>query len=104
MNTCFFIGHREAPQSLLPKLREAVEEEIISQQMLHFVVGHYGNFDAAGGAGGDGRKKAPPGGDAYACYCRIPVPQSRWDLTGPSRRRGLKRCPGGLPLCMPTGT
>ena len=26
MNTCFFIGHREAPQSLLPKLREAVEE------------------------------------------------------------------------------
>ncbi len=46
MNTCFFIGHREAPQSLLPKLREAVEEKIISQQILHFVVGHYGNFDA----------------------------------------------------------
>ena len=45
MNTCFFIGHREAPQSLLPKLREAVEEKIISQQMLHFIVGHYGNFD-----------------------------------------------------------
>ena len=74
MNTCFFIGHREAPQSLLPKLREAVEEEIISQQTLHFVVGHYGNFDAlAAQAVMDAKKRHPE----VTLTLLLPYPMSR---------------------------
>ena len=74
MNTCFFIGHREAPQSLLPKLREAVDEEIISQQTLHFVVGHYGNFDAlAAQAVMDAKKRHPE----VTLTLLLPYPMSR---------------------------
>ena len=74
MNTCFFIGHREAPQSLLPKLREAVEEKIISQQTLHFVVGHYGNFDAlAAQAVMDAKKRHPE----VTLTLLLPYPMSR---------------------------
>ena len=28
-STCFFIGHREAPDTLLPLLEEAVERHIV---------------------------------------------------------------------------
>ena len=45
-HTCFFIGHREAPQSLLPALRASIEEKITSYGVLNFVVGHYGAFDS----------------------------------------------------------
>ena len=74
MNTCFFIGHREAPRSLLPKLREAVEEKIILQQMLHFVVGHYGNFDALAAQAVMGAKKRHP---EVTLTLLLPYPMSR---------------------------
>ena len=60
MNTCFFIGHREAPPSLLPKLQASVAEKIESQHILHFVVGHYGMFDTlAAQAVLDAKKRHP---------------------------------------------
>ncbi len=43
--SCFFIGHREAPASILPFLLEAVEYHIVSLGVTEFFVGHYGNFD-----------------------------------------------------------
>jgi len=43
--SCFFIGHREAPVSLLLSLIEAVEQHILNLGVTEFLVGHYGNFD-----------------------------------------------------------
>lgn len=45
MRICFFIGHREAGEELLPVLTEAVERHIIEYGVTEFVVGQYGNFD-----------------------------------------------------------
>lgn len=44
--TCFFIGHRDAPEDLLPLLAEAVERHVSEYGVTEFVVGHYGRFDA----------------------------------------------------------
>ena len=46
MPTCFFIGHREAPDSLLPQLSAAVERHIMELGVTEFVVGIYGWFDS----------------------------------------------------------
>ena len=45
-NTCFFIGHRDAPETLRPILEEEVERHIVLCGVSEFVVGHYGLFDA----------------------------------------------------------
>ena len=45
MKTCFFIGHREAPESLAALLEEAVERHICQLGVTEFVVGSYGEFD-----------------------------------------------------------
>ena len=45
IKTCFFIGHRDAPSSLLPFLVEAVERHITEYGVTEFIVGQYGNFD-----------------------------------------------------------
>lgn len=44
--TCFFIGHRDAPDELRPLLSEAVERHIMQYGVMEFIVGHYGRFDA----------------------------------------------------------
>ena len=46
MKSCFFIGHREASDELLPILEEVVEHHISVYGVREFVVGHYGNFDS----------------------------------------------------------
>lgn len=45
MKSCFFIGHREADERLLPQVREAVERLISQEQVTCFYVGGYGGFD-----------------------------------------------------------
>lgn len=45
-STCFFIGHREAPEALLLLLMDEVERHITEYGVTSFVVGHYGHFDA----------------------------------------------------------
>ncbi len=42
---CFFIGHRDAEQSLLPQLERAVRTHISEYGVREFVVGHHGSFD-----------------------------------------------------------
>lgn len=44
--TCFFIGHRDAPDSLAPELDALVERHITEYGVGEFVVGRYGGFDA----------------------------------------------------------
>ena len=46
MVSCFFIGHRNAPETLSPLLAEIVERHITEYGVDDFVVGHYGRFDA----------------------------------------------------------
>ena len=46
LSTCFFIGHRDAPESLRPLLSEAVERHITQYGVSEYIVGHYGRFDA----------------------------------------------------------
>ena len=43
--TCFFIGHREAPNNLLPIINAEVERHITAYGVTDFVVGMYGHFD-----------------------------------------------------------
>ncbi len=43
--TCFFIGHRNAPETMRPLLVAAVERHIAEYGVSEFVAGHYGRFD-----------------------------------------------------------
>ena len=45
MERCFFIGHRDASESVFPALCEAVGCLIRIHGVEEFIVGHYGNFD-----------------------------------------------------------
>lgn len=45
MKSCFFIGHREASDELLPVLKSAIEQHIEEYGVTEFVVGGYGGFD-----------------------------------------------------------
>lgn len=49
MPSCFFIGHRETDDALLPKIKAAAEYLIQQQQVSDFYVGMYGNFDRLAG-------------------------------------------------------
>ena len=43
--SCFFIGHREADERLLPELTDVIERLITEEQVFCFYVGGYGGFD-----------------------------------------------------------
>lgn len=45
LKTCFFIGHRDAFEDILPKLMAVVEEHITHNDVTEFIVGNYGGFD-----------------------------------------------------------
>ena len=45
MNSCFFIGHREASEEIFSALTEAVEHHIVHCGVTEFIVGNYGGFD-----------------------------------------------------------
>ena len=59
-STCFFIGHREAPEALLPLLMDEVERHIVEYGVTDFMVGNYGQFDGqAARAVIDAKKRHP---------------------------------------------
>lgn len=45
MKRCFFIGHREASESIYQVLYNLIELHITEHNIEEFVVGQYGNFD-----------------------------------------------------------
>ena len=45
MKSCFFIGHRDAPDSIALKLRDEIENHITNFGVQFFIVGNYGQFD-----------------------------------------------------------
>lgn len=60
MKSCFFIGHREADERLLPVLRRCVERLIREEQVGYFYVGGYGGFDRIAGAAVKQARKQHP--------------------------------------------
>jgi len=60
MSTCFFIGHREAPDTLLPILTAEVERHIVEYSVTDFVVGRYGHFDSMAAHSVKAAKKRHP--------------------------------------------
>ena len=59
--TCFFIGHREAPDNLLSELSAEIERHITEYGVTDFVVGGYGHFDALAASCVKAAKKRHPG-------------------------------------------
>ena len=45
MKSCFFIGHRDTPEEILPLLIQTIEKHISEYGVTGFVVGAYGSFD-----------------------------------------------------------
>ena len=45
MKTCFFIGHRETDERILPTLIQEVEQHITEYGVTAFLVRHYGGLD-----------------------------------------------------------
>ena len=43
--SCFFFGHREADESLLPRLESEIDRLIQEESVRYFYVGGYGGFD-----------------------------------------------------------
>ena len=43
--SCFFMGHREANERLLPRLELTIERLIAEENVRYFYVGGYGGFD-----------------------------------------------------------
>ncbi|MBM6887939.1 hypothetical protein [Pseudoflavonifractor phocaeensis] len=43
--SCFFIGHRDAPEAIYPQLLAEVDRHITELGVTEFIVGHYGGFD-----------------------------------------------------------
>lgn len=50
MKSCFYIGHRESDERLLPQLIALVERLIEEKQVTFFYVGGYGGFDRVAAA------------------------------------------------------
>ena len=50
MKSCFFIGHREADERLLPVLQSTIQRLIEEEGVTEFYVGGYGGFDRIAGA------------------------------------------------------
>ena len=42
---CFFIGHRDTPETVKSALQEAVVQHIVEYGVIEFLVGRYGAFD-----------------------------------------------------------
>ena len=47
---CFFMGHREADEQLLPRLELVIDRLITDEKIRYFYVGGYGGFDRVSAA------------------------------------------------------
>ena len=73
MSSCFFIGHRDAPESLLPEVRAAVEELILREGVTDFYVGSRGSFDRTAAAAVLGLMGAYPQVRLYRVLAYLPA-------------------------------
>ena len=64
---CFLFGHRDAPESILPQIEQAVEAQYLIHGIEEFVVGHRGNFDSLAARAVRSVKASRNPSDAAAC-------------------------------------
>ena len=60
MKSCYFIGHREADERLLPCLVDSVKHLVMDESVRYFYVGGYGGFDRIAGMAVKEVKKQHP--------------------------------------------
>ena len=104
MKTCFFIGHRETDERILPTLIQEVEQHITEYGVTEFVVGHYGGFDRLAAHAVKEAKQRYPGSDtdpAPALSSGGASHPHAEGLTALSTRRAWRRCRNALPLSGP---
>lgn len=99
--TCFFIGHRDAPDSLAPELDALVERHIAEYDVREFVVGRYGSFDALAASAVKRAKTRHP--DVRLVYLRAYHPAERPEKTpsgfdGSFYPPGMERVPRKLAI------
>ena len=74
-NSCFFIGHREADERLLPRLELEIDRLIMEENVCYFYVGGYGGFDQiAATAVKHGKKKYP---EIYEAFRKMLEPSEK---------------------------
>ncbi len=107
MSTCFFIGHRETPDSLLPQLSAEIERHITEYGVTEFVVGKYGHFDTLAAKCVKAAKKRHPE-VTLTLLCLIirmtTLLQHQPVLMVRSTRRGWRLCLSGQLSSGPTDT
>lgn len=101
MSTCFFIGHRDAKDSLLPALIAEVERHILEYGVTEFVVGRYGRFDGLAAQAVKQAKERHP--NVTLIYLRPYHPADRADETpkgfdGSFYPPGMERVPKRLAI------
>jgi len=69
---CFFIGHRDAPESIYPALADAVERHITRCGVTDFRVGNYGAFDRMAARAVWEAKARHPGVRLYLMLAYLP--------------------------------
>lgn len=81
---CSFLGHKDAPQSLYPKIKEYTETLITEQNINSFMVGNQGGFDSMALKALRELKKIYP----HVCYnvvlAYMPAPKQEYELYDPS--------------------
>ena len=106
MKSCFFLGHRDAPDSIRDTLDEAIERHITEYGVTEFFVGHYGHFDRMAQSALVRAKSRHP--EINICMVipyhpaerPIPAPEG---LTGPTTRLAWSAFPGPWLSCGQTG-
>lgn len=103
MRTCFFIGHRDAPESIQIRLTETVEALVRGHSIAECIVGYHGEFDRMATVAIQEAKKNHPELFAYRLLpyhpteCQLPVPELFDDTYYPMgletvpRRYAIKR-------------
>ena len=61
MNSCFFIGHRDAGEAVFPLLEGEIERHIVEYGVEEFIVGRHGRFDGMAARAVKQLKKRYPG-------------------------------------------
>ena len=81
---CSFFGHKDAPQSVYPKIKEYIEKLISQRNIESFMVGNQGGFDSMVLKALRELKQAYP----HICYnvvlAYMPVQKSEYELYAPS--------------------
>lgn len=91
MKTCFFLGHRDAPEEVRGRLAQAVERHITEYGVMAFTVGHYGSFDRmAAEAVIDAKKRHPE----VTLYLLLPYHSDDHPISAPRGFDGAYYPPG----------